>query len=376
MTGDVLCQRYDLGRCGLTGNDFGAVLAAACLAHDLGNPPFGHSGEDALRTWFTDSDLGQEILRQLPPPKRLDLSLFEGNAQGFRILSNLQGSGSAGGMRLTFATLAAFSKYPQCALAVDGEGEFAKHGFFVADQQSFIEVANAVGLERASEAADAWHRHPLAWLLEAADDICYCVVDVEDGFRDQHLQYSVVEESLAPLIKDEPSLLTRLCELQRNEDRIEFLRAKAISSLTREVYECFVDSSYGFLSASESCERPLLTIIPSAGALANLKSLAKAELYYSRPVVEIATAGFEVLGGLLGAFVSAANEVAEKGDSASTRSRMLLRLMPEQFVGPQGMPSADLYTRVLGITDFVSGMTDSYAVSLYKKITGISLPGR
>jgi dGTPase len=213
-------------------------------------------------------------------------------------------------------------------------------------------------------------------LLEAADDICYCIVDIEDGFRDQHLPYTVVEESLAPLINDESSLLARLRQLQRNEDRIEFLRAKAISSLTREVYECFVDSSHGFLTESRSCERPLLKIIPSAGALANLKSLAKAELYYSRPVVEIATAGFEVLGGLLGAFASAANEVAEKGDSASTRARMLLRLMPDQFVGPQGMPSTDLYTRVLGITDFVSGMTDGYAVSLYKKITGISLPGR
>ena len=277
---------------------------------------------------------------------------------------------------MTCATLAAFSKYPQCAHAAGDGGEYSKHGFFAADAGLFREMASTVGLERVAGQPDAWRRHPLAWLLEAADDICYSVVDIEDGLREGHLQYREVEALLMPLVSDETKSSRRFQGLGGPEEKIEYLRARAINSLANEVFECFIDETSGWISESGREVRAPLEIIPSAGALANLKAVAKERLYYSRPVVEIATAGFEVLGGLLRTFVTAVNEVAEKGRSASTQHRMLLHLVPEQFVGRDRRPCADLYRRVLGITDFVSGMTDGYAVSLYKKITGISLPGR
>ncbi len=375
LVGGVIVARHGYRPEALSPSDFGAVVAAACLAHDLGNPPFGHSGEDAIRDWFGASRKGASLLAQLEPAQQHDFRCFEGNAQGFRILTRLQGSGSHGGMQLTCATLAAFSKYPQSVLAArEHAAGFGKHGCFEHDLEQFREVARHSGLIAVDGCAgEAWHRHPLAWLVEAADDICYSVIDIEDGFRVGHLHYHEVTELLMPMVGDIPGLNHRLADIKRDKSRIEYLRAKVIGVLTEQAFQSFVDQEQAIVAGGPV--QALLTQIPDAMHLQALKSKARERLYYARSVVEIATAGFQVLGGLVELFIDAINEVASQGSAASTRARMLIHLVPEQFVGPRRVPAEDLYVRMLGVTDFVSGMTDGYAVGLFKKMTGISLPG-
>src|SRR5512135_2819130 len=164
--------------------DFGAAVAAACLAHDIGNPPFGHSGEDAIRLWFETSPTAQEILERLTPVQRQDFLRFEGNAQGFRLIARLQSPDNRGGMQLTCATLGTFTKYPRASWLEGTEPAgiaFKKFGFFQDDADLFAEMAGELGLTPVAPAA--WRRHPLAYLVEAADDICYRIIDIEDAFR-------------------------------------------------------------------------------------------------------------------------------------------------------------------------------------------------
>jgi dGTPase len=375
--GELVTQRHALAAHGIAAADLGAIIAAACLAHDLGNPPFGHSGEDAIRAWFRDSDAGQSALEGLDPTQRQDFLRFEGNAQGFRILTRLQSPGNEGGMQLTLATLATFSKYP-CASHLTGDVPtgvgFKKHGFFFDDQICFRGIAEAVGLDAAQVDMPAWFRHPLAWLLEAADDICYSIIDIEDGFREGRLPLSLAMELLIELVADKRRTGQRVLAPKGDKERVEYLRALAINDVVEQVFECFADNEPRFLEAR--MEQSIVDQIESAPALEALKTVAQDQLYFSRSVVEIATAGYQVLGGLLNVFVPAVEEVAACGDRAASRNRMLVKLIPEQFIGPNRVPLSDPYRRLLGLTDFVSGMTDSYAVSLYKMITGISLPER
>lgn len=377
LVGEIVAQRHALGEQGIGAADLGAIVAAACLAHDLGNPPFGHSGEDAIRAWFRDSDNGQTALEGFDEAQRCDFLRFEGNAQGFRILTRLQSPGNEGGMQLTLATLATFSKYPRTShLRGDMPAAvgFKKHGFFVDDRFCFQGIAETLGLEAAYPDEAAWFRHPLAWLLEAADDICYSIIDIEDGFREGRLSLSLAMELLTELIADKRRIGQRALAPKGDKERVEYLRALAINDMIGQVFEFFADNESGFLDAE--IDRSIVDHIRSAPALEALKTVAQDHLYFSRSVVEIATAGYQVLGGLLNIFFPAVEEVAAIGTRASSRSRMLLKLIPKQFIGPDRVPSTDRYRRLLGLTDFVSGMTDSYAVSLYKMITGISLPER
>lgn len=374
--GEQLCANRELSGAGLAPADVGAVVSAACLAHDIGNPPFGHSGEDAIRQWFAESQLGGSLLQHLSPAQRLDFQRFEGNAQGFRTLARLQSAANHGGMQLTCATLATFSKYPRAAwVPVPGPvgPGMRKHGFMLADLELFRIVAEATGLLPMDEDGLVWARHPLAYLVEAADDICYRIIDIEDGFREGLLSYGEVRDLFAPLLPD-ASLNRRLAGMHDDKERVEYLRARTINDLVQQVSGVFMDHESTLLAGR--MEAPLLDLLPAARHLRAFLELATRRLYFSSGVVDVATAGFEVLGGLLEAFVAAVEDVAEAGTRASPRNRMLLHLMPEQFLGAQANPGPDLYGRLLGVTDFVSGMTDSYAVSLYKKLTGISLPGR
>ena len=373
LVGEAVIARHGIASEQLVAADFGAVVAAACLAHDLGNPPFGHSGEDAIQTWFQDSLLGRQGLSQLTPAEQMDLLKFEGNAQGFRILARLQSPDSPGGMQLTCATLATYSKYPRAShLCGPAPADVAskKHGFFMADSELFRRVAETTGLRQQRGETLAWQRHPLAWLVEAADDICYRIIDIEDGYREGHLSYGEATDLLLPLAGSGNPLQSRLRRLRRPSERVELLRAKAINRGVDSILNCFLDQEQAFLDGDVKGE--ILGLLPLADAFGTLMQVAESRLYFCRPVVEIATAGFEVLGGLLRIFVSAIEDVAEKGEGASTRSRMLLHLLPDGEQAPTLTP----YQRLLVVTDFVSGMTDAYAVSLYKKLTGISLPGR
>ena len=370
QVGDYVIRRHDLR--GVYPQDFGAIVAAACLAHDIGNPPFGHAGEDAIRMWFETSAIAQEALMELTPAQRQDFLRFEGNAQGFRLIARLQSPDNRGGMQLTCATLGTFSKYPRASwlqeTVAPGVG-FKKFGFFQDDVDLFGEVAEQLAL--LSVAPGVWHRHPLTYLVEAADDICYRIIDIEDAFRLNQLGHKEAYDLLLPLL-GEGQTQHRLNRIARPEERIEYLRAKSIGLMIDQVYRCFIEHEAALLQGDY--RHALADVIPSAGVLRALKTRAEEKIYVAAPVVEVGAAGFQVLGGLLEAFVSAVNDIACRGEHASPRSRMLIHLIPGQFLGPGDQPDADAYRRVLGITDFVSGMTDSYAVTLFKKITGISLP--
>ncbi|MDQ2695601.1 MAG: deoxyguanosinetriphosphate triphosphohydrolase [Pseudomonadota bacterium] len=367
--GDSMIRRHGLD--GVYPQDFGAIVAAACLAHDIGNPPFGHSGEDAIRLWFETSATGQAVLADLAAARQADFLRFEGNAQGFRLICRLQSPANRGGLQLTCATLGAFTKYPRGAwLEETLEGvAFQKFGYVQADAALFAEVAEQLGLPPV--ATGAWCRHPLAYLVEAADDICYRIIDIEDAFRMNELPFAEVRDLLLPLATDE-DVERRLAGIDEPKEKIEFLRAKAIGGVIDQVHQAFVDREEDILAGR--LRDGLLDHIPAAGPMRALRRCGEDKVYVARPVVEVEAAGFEVLGGLLEVFVTAVNDVARRGSRASARSRMVIYLIPEQFLGPGRQPDPDLYQRLLRITDFVSGMTDSYAVTLFKKLTGISLP--
>ncbi|MES9990952.1 MAG: deoxyguanosinetriphosphate triphosphohydrolase [Candidatus Thiodiazotropha sp.] len=357
-------------------SDFGDICAAACLAHDIGNPPFGHSGEDAIRHWAENGAYGKQRVAVLQDSQREDFLNFEGNSQGFRVLTRLQNRDNPGGLQLTCATLAAFTKYPRESYIGNGrfQGVSAKKpGFTAEDQKLFTEVAQTVGLMRRDPVLAIWYRHPLAFLVEAADDICYRVIDIEDGFRLGHLSFQQAMELFLAVLPDSPTRLARLDGITGEKEKIEFLRAKVINQAISEILSCFLDYEEEILAGR--FDQPLMSQIPHRAEMDRLIEVAHEKIYIAPEVIEIETAGFQVISELLERFIPIVDDVAAHGERAKPRSQMMIRLIPEQFLGLQSMPVQDDYTRLLRLTDFVSGMTDSYAVSLYKKVTGISLPG-
>ncbi len=374
LVGEQVIKRRSLK--GFEAADFGNVVAAACLAHDIGNPPFGHSGEDAIRHWAHDAEYGKSRVAMLKGSESEDFLAFEGNSQGFRIITRLQNPDNQGGLQLTCATLAAFTKYPResCLSGNNFSGVSSKkQGFTAADRGSFERVADSVGLLRRHDRYAMWCRHPLAFLVEAADDISYRVIDIEDGYRLGHFTYDEVLDLFWPLIPDPGKQQGRLDGIRELKDKVEFLRAKVINEAIRQVVACFLDNE-SLIMAGEY-DRPLLQDIPARVLMDALVDIARQRIYCAPEVVGIQAAGFQVISDLLERFSQVIDDVAHLGAKASPRSKMLLRLIPEQFIGEQSVPSEDPYKRLLLLTDFVSGMTDSYAVSLYKKVTGISLPG-
>lgn len=367
LVGREIIARHGLHH--VESGDFGAIVAAACLAHDIGNPPFGHAGEDAIREWFWQSGLLDR--HAFTPAQRADFERYEGNAQGFRIVSRLQSPANPGGLQLTSAVLATFTKYPRPS-AVNGElsGKSGKKfGFFQQDQENFRQVATATGLvERIP--GTAWRRHPLAFLVEVADDTCYLIVDLEDAARLGFVPYKDAECLLADLAGNTLSG-GRLERLHDPKERLEYMRAKAIGRMLEGAAAVFLENETAILSGEFDHE--LLEQSPVSVPLQAVLKLAKDTIYTARPALEIETAGFEVLGALLQLFTQAVE--AKAGFARfTTRERMLMKLLPLQFLGHAGEPDADPYVRLLQIADFVAGMTDSYAVDMYRKLKGFDLP--
>lgn len=375
QVGQVLIERHPDELANTQAGDIGNICAAACLAHDIGNPPFGHSGEEAIRHWATTSPYARDYLARLSDGERADFLAFEGNAQGFRIVTRLQNPDNSGGLQLTCATLAAFSKYPRTAHLTGPElsGVSAKkHGIHVADLDLFKQVAAATQLIPHAGHTHAWQRHPLAFLLEAADDIAYRIIDIEDGYRLGHLTYRTAEDALSALLPAKDPARDRLHQIREPKDRIEFLRAKSIGAMIQQVSECFVQQAADILQGK--LDQPLCDQLACRAQLDELLALARTHIYCAPEVIEIQAAGFRVIGDLLEYFLPVIDDMAQHGNRASAHSRMLIKLIPTQFILPPDDPAGTPYIRLLHLTDFISGMTDSYAVSLYKKITGISLP--
>lgn len=349
--------------------DFGAIVAAACLAHDIGNPPFGHAGEDAIREWFRTSGLLER--HAFTPAQRADFERYEGNAQGFRIVTRLQSPANPGGLQLTSAVLATFTKYPRPShLEAELPGKSGrKFGYFQQDAAAFAQVARSTGLVERIPGV-AWRRHPLAFLVEVADDTCYLIVDLEDAARLGFVPYKDAECLLGDLAGPTASG-GRLQRLHDPKERLEYLRAKAIGHMLESAAAVFLENEAAILAGDFDDE--LLLQSPVGVPLQAVLKVAMETIYTARPALEIETAGFEVLGALLGLFTQAV-EARAGHDRFTTRERMLLKLLPSQFLGHGGEPDPDPYIRLLQVADFVAGMTDSYAVDLYRKLKGVDLP--
>ncbi len=371
LVGETVVKRNPSLNSRFTKFHFGEIVAAACLAHDIGNPPFGHSGEDAIAEYFRSGN-GQQFKSKIKDEKKwTDFIKYEGNAQGFRIITKLQNPKVKGGLNLTYSTLAAVTKYPRESLINNQNRSlqnkaYRKYGFFQAEKEIFKEVADKTGLDFVvNKKTYWWRRHPLAFLVEAADDICYSVMDLEDGFMLGLISFRETEELLIPLISKQG---LRNYRDKDEKDRIGYLRAIAINELVNELARVFLDEEKNILAGK--FENELISEIKRANALKRIKDISVTRIYKSRSVVEREVAGYEVLGGLLDTFIDSYNEAYEKKISAKNKS--VFALLPKRI--SDDIPN-ELYQRLIRIIDFVSGMTDSFAVSLFRKIKGISLPG-
>ncbi|RSK44414.1 dGTP triphosphohydrolase [Hymenobacter perfusus] len=360
-------------------SDFGDIVAAACLVHDIGNPPFGHSGEDAISAYFRSS-AAEPFVRMLTPAQRADLQQFEGNAAGFRVLTHTYAAHSSGsaGLGLTYATLGAFLKYPRPSISdettLTGGISEQRYGYFQTEAPRFREVARELGLLARSATPDAdveataFCRHPLAFLVEAADDICYRIIDLEDGLRLGLIPAAEGLGLLRELLGDAPNRQGSV-EWRDWREELGYLRARLINRLVQQTARLFADRAAALLRGH--ADEPLVQQLDCWPQLQEIGRLTRYYLYESRPVLEIEAAGFEVLAGLLHAFLHATFDPQQ-----SPRSRKLLQLLPAQFraVGPQ--QEATPYEQIILLTDYIGGLTDENALSLFRTIHGTDLPGR
>ncbi len=361
--GVFICREFDTD--GAHPSDIGAAVAAAALAHDIGNPPLGHAGEEAIRDWFERSEVGQEMQQEMTPAEQADFRKYDGNAQGFRILSRLEMPDHVGGMQLTCATLGTFTKYPGASVS-----KLKKCGFFQQESAFFAEVADSCGM--LPEGENVWCRHPLSFLLEAADDIAYLTVDLEDALRMNLISYSELESLLLEIIDSEKSR-AYVKTLSSPLRKAEFLRAQAIGVLVRAAADQFILHHDEVIAGV--WKTPLTEVIDQQNVIRRIRSLSVTNIYNHRSVAEIVGAGFELVSGMLDVFMPCLNEMfreKREGRRASYRSRRIAAILPDISLPhePDGSPS---YCRLLRLLDYISGMSDSYAVALYQKLKGISL---
>lgn len=368
----------------------GALVAATCLAHDIGNPPFGHAGEEAIQSFFKEYFKKKKNKETLKKCQLLDLKKFEGNAQGFRIITKLQWPGNKSGnkyrgLSLTCATLAAFLKYPTDSIhRIEKSKDISrkKHGFFYSDNESFHEVVEEVGMKNKT---NGYFRHPLAFLMEAADDICYRIIDFEDGYRYKLIGYEKARELLHNLLEDKPVKSDKSAKkedgcsymtIKKHDDEIEHLRARAIGKLINEAADVFMENEDKILSGE--FKEDIIGKIKSSSKLSEIHNETKKSVYNSPGVLEVEIVGFRIIPTLLEMFLDASHSACTKGGikKATSESKKILFRFP-QLLDRQDIEKGESceYERILKVTDFVSGMTDSFAVSVYKKLTGISLPG-
>lgn len=358
--GVFICREADTG--GGHPSDIGAAVAAAALAHDIGNPPLGHAGEEAIRYWFENSPVGRSICDEMSEAERDDFRNYDGNAQGFRILSRLEMPDRPGGMQLTCATLGTFAKYPGSA-----QSGLKKCGFFLQEQEYFAEVAEYCGLLPAGGCS--WARHPLSFLLEAADDIAYLTVDFEDALRQGLIGYQELEDAFLAII-DSESAVSYVRTLSSPRRKAEFLRAHAIGVLVRSAADEFIRHHDELLAGT--WKTPLTETIRQKDILQQIRKRSTSGIYNHPSVAEIVGAGFELVTGMLDIFVPCVSEMDREkcgGSPASYRSRRISAMLPEMLYHSPG----SAYCRLLGILDYISGMSDRSAVSLYQKLKGISL---
>ncbi len=344
---------------GFQANDFGAIVAAASLAHDIGNPPFGHSGEKAIGEYFSIGN-GRHFKEQLTPKEWQDLIDFEGNANGFSLLTSSR-PGIEGGLRISFATLGAFMKYPKESLPKKPTKNISdkKYGFFQTDKHFFEEVATELGLISNKKEPDiGFERHPLAYLVEAADDICYTIIDFEDGINLGLISEDYALEYLIKLVKDTIDT-AKYKTLITKEDRISYLRALAIGNLINDVVTVFITNETSILEGTFPFA--LTEKSKYKAQMEDIINLSVKNIYQSKEVIEKEITGYQILNNLLDKFITAYNN--DYAGTATSYDKLLLQLIPEK----QLVQKESLYERLLHICHFVSLLTDGKAV-LYNQI--------
>ena len=343
-------------------NDFGAIVAAASLAHDIGNPPFGHSGEKAIGEYFKIGK-GQDFQNQLSEKEWQDLIDFEGNANGFSVLTTSR-EGIEGGQRLTFATLGAFMKYPKESLPKKPSQQISdkKYGYFQQDKLFFQEVATDLGLIQKSNNGEVhYHRHPLTFLVEAADDICYTIIDFEDGINLGLVSEDYALEYLIKLVKDRIDT-PKFNKLKSKEDRISYLRAVAIGSLIDDVVAIFIENEELILKGQ--FHHALTDKSRYQAQIKDIINLSVQNIYQSQEVIEKEIVGYEILQTLLHKFITAVNN--QYHHSLSNYDKLILKMLPEKFQNEKDT----LYQRLLQICHYVSLLTDGKALELFETING------
>lgn len=343
---------------GYQANDFGAVVAAAALAHDIGNPPFGHSGEKAIGDFFK-SGPGKQYAKEMTPSQYQDLCDFEGNANGFKMLTQSR-DGVDGGLRLSYATLGAFMKYPKGSLPKKPTPHCAdkKYGYFSADQWFFEEVALELGLIKLDSGRFA--RHPLAYLVEAADDICYTIIDFEDGINLGWISEDVALEFLLRLVKD--SIQTeKYSKLSKPSDRLAYLRSLAISRLIQEASELFL--THEALLLTGKMEHSLMSQSQFKAQINDILKVSKERIYEHPEVLRKELAGHRMLTDILSAYIPAA--INTKNQSPRFFDQLLM-----QESGLEIDPQSTVYEVLLEMSHFVSRLTDSNAMALSGRLRG------
>ena len=345
------------------------VIAAACLCHDIGNPAFGHSGEDAIASFFEKNE--SELKPKFTEKEWADLVNFEGNANAIRILTHKQTGKDEGGTQLTYTTLASIAKYPCEAIAKKkGHVNRKKFGFFQSEKQTFLNIANATKMMVESEEPTIFKRHPFVWLVEAADDICYNIIDMEDAHRLGIISTADCENLFMDLIKsvnekDAKRSTEKLLLFSNKNERISYLRAKVINALINKSTELYQQHFSEILDGT--LNKALLDIFKSESeSFQEVERFSIEKIYGHRSVVEIENAGYNVMYELLNHFIPPI--IKEKSERKGFEKKAL-QLIPSQFIYEDGT----VYEKVLGVLDFVSGMTDNFATDLYRKIKGIDI---
>lgn len=363
IVGQKIIEKYpNLKDLGYTFNDFGAIVAAAALSHDIGNPPFGHSGEKAIGEYFK-SGKGSKYKDELSQKQWQDIIDFEGNANGFQILTE-GADGSKGGLRLSYATLGAFMKYPKESLPKKPTKHIVdkKYGFFQSQKEFFLDVVEELGLDPIRSGKDvAYNRHPLAFLVEAADDICYTIIDFEDGINLGLIDEDFALEYMIKLVRD--SIDTKKYHsLKFKKERVSYLRALAIGNLINEAASEFLKNEDSILKGTYSVG--LLDKCKYEAQINDILQISVSKIYNSHNVVEKEVAGYKIIADLLDVFINAVNN--SYNNQASNYDKLIFKLLPEEY---QDLPE-NLYKRILMVCTFIAGMSDGYAILIHKKISG------
>ena len=346
--------------------EIGTIISAACLAHDLGNPPFGHSGEKAIQTFFSEGP-GQKIKSMVSSEFWDDITHFEGNANAFRILTHRFKGRRQGGFVMTYSMLASIVKYPFASSLAGNHGKF---GFFASEAESYRKIADELGIfcKSASGEPLKYARHPLVYMVEAADDICYEIMDIEDSHKLKILSFAETEHLLLSFFDEEiqQKIRQRIIdeELTDENEKVVYMRASVIGKLENECVAAFLAHEEEILAGT--FEGSLIDHISERQkkAYKECEKISYSKIYQSKPVLDIELSGYKIMATLMEVFVEAAV------NPSRFNSKQLLRRVSSQY----DIENENLEERIMAVIDYISGMTDIYALDIYQKINGISLP--